>query len=696
MKNLILIISFISTAFAVNAQQNKTAPADKPEYVIAKLGLKAKGYNNKIVLRWAVNNPAAWPLLQRAGVWVERAVLDEQNKLTTNTWTRVNKTPVKPWTAEQFKKPGLLQNADNNLLIAAEALYGTPATMVSAKVNSNNIMLAGQEYQNRFTMALMSADLSPQAADALGLRYQDSINVNPKYKYTYRVYAAVSHPVIKIDTAYYFYTGNLKDEKKAPEMVLTRGLDRKIEVYWPKSSPQNNFTSYNVERSADGKKFTRLNKTPLMFSGSDTTTKEYVFGDSVENYKTWHYRVNGIDAFGDTSYYCPSVSAQAKNKTAPPAAYLNAKADKKGNVTLNWTKDEHPGRPISGYLLRRGRSIDVLDETVHPQILPKTTLTYTDKPGKLDDGVYYQLIAIDTAGNYSFSNVPFVFTNDTIAPKAPLGLAGTVDTLGNVKLSWNHDYQDNIIAYRLFVSNNPNATFSPVTPGYISDTAYVDKLSNTILNRKIYYKVVAIDGNNNHSIMSPNLELKKPKVVISPAPVIGKFKVSQKSVQFEFSLLAEDDMAQINVLRKPAGTTIWTPITKLPIAARIYTDSTVNSGTRYEYALQSVDNDQKKSAMSNPLSVLVYNAPAEAPVGLQLKTDKNTVTLNWSAPKQPAKFFIIYKDNGQGLAQYTSVDGNVLTFKESSAGKVRYGIKAVYQGQQTSDVTESAWATLMP
>ncbi|MFC4141553.1 fibronectin type III domain-containing protein [Pedobacter mendelii] len=695
MKYFLILLSMLCFSKAAESQTKTTKPVD--ERIKSDLILKAKGYNDKIVLRWGINNSIAWPFLQQAGVWIDRAVLDENNKLTDQQWIRVNKTPVKPWSAAEFQKPGVLNMSDKYMMMAAQALYGNMGVSVKSDTDLDSIRLASMVYNNNFTMAMLAADLSPSAATAMGFRYEDPIKVKPKYKYTYRVYPAASHPAFSVDTAYYIYAGYLKDEVYAPRSVQARGKDQAIEIYWPKKDLYNNYTSYNIERSIDGKSFRRLNKLPLAYSKSDTTTKDFVFSDSVANYKKWFYRVNGIDAFGDTSYYCPTVSATAMNQDAPPAGHLTAQTVANGSVILQWSQAEIKGRPLKGFVIRRGRNREVLDEAAHKEILPNGTTTFTDKPGKLEGGVYYQLISIDTAGNYAFSNIPFVFASDSIPPKAPLGLKGIVDRSGKVKVSWNLDYTDNVYAYRIFVSNNPTSTFSPVTADLVRDTTFTDSISFTLLNRKLYYKVVALDGNNNHSNFSEVLELIRPKKNPSPAPVISGFNVTKKAINFTFGFPPDDEIMGVQILRRLSGDTTWKPLAKLGKLATSYSDSTAVAGTNYEYGIQTIDVFQMSSLTSFPLSASARAVDHQSAVSALTakQDDKKGIRLNWTLTGDKPVFYIVYKDGGKGLVQYKSADAATLFFvdNQTAVAGSKYGVQAVYPDQSKSGI---AMVTVQP
>lgn len=690
MKKSLIIYFLLGLLFSANAQ-NQVADNDK---VNASLLLRVKGYKEgRMVLRWNVDNTVVWPFLQQTGFWIDYAILDENNRHTTSDWVRLNPEPVRPWTEEKFRSALTGTDSDDDLLIAAQALYGS--TEMEADENDlGSIIDADMAYQNIISFAMLASDRSPIAADAMGLRYEYKTDINSKYKYAYRIYPAGHYPLFEVDTAYYIYAGFLKDEVTAPNMVKATGRDGYIEISWPKDGVYNTYTFYNIERSADGKKFQRLNPEPLLYNLADTLQQNFTYSDSVANYTTWYYRVNGVDAFGDESYWSITTSAMASNQNAPPVAYLYAKlASGSEEVELKWDQEIIADRPLQGYVIRRGPERNQLDEAIHAEILPPDTRTFRDKPDYLVDGVYYQVIAIDTAGNYSMSNIPYVFAYDTIPPAPPTGFRGTIDSLGVAHLEWDRDYSDNVYAYRLFVANNPEHTFSPVNAALIEDVVFTDSLSSTISNRKIYYKLVALDGSNNHSEATEILTLTRPKLIASPAPVIGLFTVGDKRVTFEYSFFEDEEIMSALIYRRQVGETEWNQIASLPPNNTSYTDTTVNTGVRYQYMVRTKDVFDMLSGESFPVQVSVYNVSRVAP-DLQVNTvsEQNSTSLQWVLPNEKIKYFIVYKDTGNGFTQYKSVPATETHFSEASSGRFRYGIKAVYEDNNIdSPLIEGKW-----
>ena len=678
-----IILVVVGSVRMSMAQDNNT----EDEYIKGKLMLKLKPYKDKVVLRWAIDNSTAWMVLRSAGIKIDRIILDEKNNPIGRGWETITPVGVKPWNETVFKTVGLPDSTNDALMMVGEVLFGSSVLPNATVDNLGSIQDAGMEFDNKFLMAFMAADMDAKAADALGTRYEDMLVVNPNYKYAYKIYPAIElPPVFQIDTAFYITQGSLKDEKHGPVSLMGDGGDKVIHLTLPKNPFYNTYSSYYFERSIDGRNFKQIHDKPVAFNQIDSVSS-YLYRDSVDNYVTYYYRARGKDAFGDMSEYSNVASAMGVNTIAPPKGLLFSSLNGE-EVTLTWVQDRLENRPLAGFVVRRGKTAENLDEYLTDKLLPPTQLEFKDRPSDLLKGVYYQVVAMDTAGNYSGTNVQYVFAYDSIPPAAPLGLYGTVDSTGIARLSWKTDKVDNIQGYRVFTSHSLSSDFSPITSDLIRDTVFIDTLDRSVLNKRVFYKFVAVDGNNNHSPFSEVLMVERPKMVKTPAPVIQNYLVSKNAVSFNWAIPNASDHKAIKVLRRIASDTAWTTIADLAINIDSYEDKTVAESRQYDYAIATIDDKGRWSEISYPLSVFVYANDPDQVNEAKMKEKDGKVILSWKIPKNSnVKFFILYKDNGEGLEQFESVSGadrEIVLEKEKSR---KFGIRIVYDDQKRSELT---------
>src|SRR5690606_3972221 len=126
---------------------------------------------------------------------------------------------------------------------------------------------------------------------------------------------------------------------------------------------------------------------------------------------------------------------------------------------------------------------------------------------------FYIVAAVDTAGNNSMSLTTYGHLIDSIAPSAPTGLKGVVDTSGLVHLSWNSSIEPDLLGYTLQFSNDSSHVFTTLTNKPIADTFYTDTIMISSLTEHVYYRLIAVDRSFNYSEASPFLGLIKPDIV---------------------------------------------------------------------------------------------------------------------------------------------------------------------------------------
>ena len=107
--------------------------------------------------------------------------------------------------------------------------------------------------------------------------------------------------------------------------------------------------------------------------------------------------------------------------------------------------------------------------------------------------------------------------------------------------------------YKIYFSHDPAQSFVQLTLYPTEERSFTDSITLKTLTKKIYYRVVAVDQNNNHSPYSAVLELKKPDMIPPTPPVILNASVSGSGVQVDFSNSASTDAIRYMVFRKEAG-----------------------------------------------------------------------------------------------------------------------------------------------
>jgi fibronectin type 3 domain-containing protein len=658
----------------------------------ANIFLIGKSFGDSILLRWSPTTPGSWGYLNRTGYTVERNSFQNESDFDPAAYEKLTSVPLMPRPLEQWEN--IVMNGPDKELsaIAAQAIYGKSFT-----TSGNTIYQAADEFMNRFSFCILSADLSPVTADALGLRLVDR-NVAPGRHYMYRVYPTIPSQKYQIDTAY-FVLQNVEGEA-VPTPVISDVYESefRINFSWEKSIHEPVFSAYYVERSENGRSFQALTKIPFVNPESDnieSKTTAFQFADSVtENYKPYHYRLIGITPFGEKSPPSAVLIAMGRDRTPPPAP-INVAATPigQGIVEISWEMSSYPP-DLDGFYIGRGDDLNKNFQPLHENKIPKDSTSYIDFHSDQLSGNYYVVAAVDTAGNGSISMVSYAAIVDSIPPSSPVGLVGEIDSTGVVTLKWNWGSEIDLAGYMVYFTNSADHVYSMVNQMPLADTIYTDTIQIKTLTRNVYYKIKAVDTRWNYSEYSGALELTRPDIIPPTSPVFSNYKVTEEGVQLEWIPSSSNDVAGYEL-------EIYTNqelVRKIYIEKRdslkryTYSDTRVEPGNLYTYRAYTLDEAGLRSKSSDPVSIKAIDTKPKSAVtdlSASMNATDNSVFLKWSySQTEPVKRFILYRAvEGATFVTYKSLPGSEHSFSDHTIRKgmtYEYTIKAVYNsGKQT-------------
>lgn len=651
----------------------------------------ARGYGDSIVVRWAPGSAPAWMLTRKAGFILKRRVF---RKEAGNKYHLVDSATmaIKPWPMEKIAAH-FTASHDSLSLIAAEALYGTPKTPFSQKAGGNSMQMIMDRYneqKGRFGFSLLAADFDPAAAEALGFRYVDR-DVKPGLHYLYAVWPAATQAQARKDTGLVMVEGSEHFRPMPlPAMTSVAG-DHVVHLFWPTVDTTNGYTGYRIERSEDGSHFTALNRLPFIPSNQkpDDLGKPARYDDSVAvNYKKYDYRVSGIDPFGTWSLPSPTITAAARDLTAPAAPRITEIHTTAGGkqIQLHWEKPVMEG-DFKGYAIGRATSLKGPFEPLTNDLLTAAAHDITDDHPNTNAPNFYIVAAVDTAGNAGRSEPAYMNVDDHEAPAQPTGLAGTIDSTGRVSLHWRWNREPDLAGYRVFFSNAAKDIFTPAHGNMLSDTLFTDSTTLHTLTHGLFYKVIAYDRNMNASPPSEILRLERPDTIPPMAAIIHVFNVTDTTVSLRWYRSASDDVAKQDLFRRMDTTGTWTFLRTFGPMDTSYVDTTVQTGMRYAYALETIDSTGLRSGRSFPLQVYVYaNAAAGSLRDLAVKQEGGLSVITWPPPQRKVNFYILYrgKNNG-GLRMAGNIPGDQVRYEDKVAhGSYQYAIKAVFDDGHSS------------
>lgn len=720
---LLLSALFIVVCFPVFAQVDESMqsqeadttfiPDDDPLYDFTVI---TRSYGDSVVLRWAAHDAAIWILANHYGWNIYRDKTESELTEGDTVFTiKLNSEPIRPLSLEEMQRR--YDSTHTYVGVAAQALYG-PSYFNPKESDGmeNYIFRRDQEQTQRQVMAYLAAEGHPDAADALGLRFVDR-TVKKGEVYTYHVECLIPRdiarlPIQVLDVVCQPFSRT--DNQLVPKISFLQNSPFTAFIFWPK----NQLSGYYVERSEDnGKNWISLTEAPIF--GHDPSKDDYeVFGDDIGRLLVGHvgfidslkldkkyvYRVRGFDAFGDYAPSRKSETFQMEDLIPPTIPVLEFIVPEDNKVcTLNWfvekTDDDLKGFVVTFSDGPEGPWNRITD------VLPPDTRQWVDKNAYDRGRGFYRLFAMDKSGNVSYSLSQINNIEDDIAPSAPTGLVGVVDTSGVVLLEWNENPEKDVLGYRVYFANQLDHDFMQKTGRRYEENSFWDTLSMHTLTKYIYYYVVAEDNSHNFSLPSDTLAIPVPDIVPPGAAVLKDHTQTDESVTFSWMQSTSNDVVAYVVYRKKDNEKQWKQVRifhpeELEPGAHItFTDYPEPSATNYNYCIEVFDNSRLSSGKTGQTTVRFRGASVvEIPLTLKASLNKAKTCANleftYEYKSKKDYYGVIYKSvNGEPAypcASFHRGENKYTDCNLKAGDKVTYTVQMFLGAGKRSQVSKEA------
>ena len=337
------------------------------------------------------------------------------------------------------------------------------------------------------------------------------------------------------------------------------------------------------------------------------------FGQQVY-WKKDHIYVNGKEV--------ATVTPLPADQTAPAApGGLTAPEITATSVRLNWSaSSDSGGSGLAGYRIYRqaGATAPLPVGTVAAGVL-----TFRDDPVTPSTGYTYTVRAFDQAQNLSAASITVSITTlasntDTSPPSPPVNLTGTALSQTAVNLRWlgaTDTGGAGVAGYRVQRGTSVLATLPA------SALSYQDSTGSQ--NTTYAYKIFSIDGNNNASTASADVNVTTlPET--TPPTTPGNFSgtgLSTTSIRLTWSASADSGgsgLAGYKVYRSGtlvSGTNLITGTT--------FDNTGLTPNTSYSYTVVAVDGVGNTSAPAGPISVSTLAPPPFSTIVFQDSFDRD-------------------------------------------------------------------------
>jgi len=568
LKIILLLASLLTTGSGVWAQDSNTGKADTWQgdtivrpltepLLTSKIKLLTRSYGDRVVLRWLPEDYVSWRALCQSGVNVLR---QDRQTFKVDTLAMM----FKPLTRQQFEDK--YPTSDSLAMVAMGSLYGEGRLGENQTREKPGSQGANVELNNEqdlsFAYAMLVAEWRPDLAEALAVGLTDH-SARHGLLYDYYVQPSTTdfggriiyEPGVSENVANVAY----KPEPYTPELEYELVSPRRMTISWIDVQ----HSSFEVERrDANGGAWERLNNKPYISMVQDTEIEGLsIYNDSVPHNGTWQYRIMGHDAFGTLSEPSPVLTAYARDIEAPKAPqikYIVIERPDDANLSSRvlahvvWQISDSLEQDLQGYVVHyynekiTGRQWRPLNDHL---LAPTDTVSVIDVTG-LRTGMI-SVMAYDDSGNTAQSLAQLIRITDYKAPAPPDSLRAIVMPEGYIILSWQPHPDDNDISYYdLAFANDSTHVFLQANQGGITDPMFIDSLALDVNQKYIYYKVRAVDYENNFGEWSPILQVMRPHNTPPSTAHLEESWHNEKGMHMEWVVGTDADMTYHEFLRR--------------------------------------------------------------------------------------------------------------------------------------------------
>lgn len=524
------------------------------------LFLNAFPTKDSLVLRWATNAPAIYEAGKQNGYLLQKATANDEAFITLST--------IRPYSEAEIQETLLEKPEDDATQIAAHILQNELVTALGGEPE----ITAAFDHNNKIMVALnfvmLAADLSATAGNMLGLRHV--INDYPvDEKAIYRI-IGFDNDGIGIDTAYYYHNGSFAALPPVQQLQFEQNHTR-LQLKWNYSDYSSIYTAYDIYRAENQSgPYERLNKSPIYTASSDADHNFLM--DTVQISTQYYYRVQGYSPFGMKGPMSPEFGHYAKDQHVGYEA-LSIKAQ--GNheqIDITWEPEiEAASRDkLKGIRIFKSNSESGLYSALHPGYLSAQTRTFADTMIRNERMHYYRIVAYNQDEFEQSSSVILADYIDTLAPAPPADLFGYIDTTGIARIIWRPNAERDLDGYRIYKSNRPDGTYYHTHDLLHHSHEFTDTVGLKFLTKQVYYKVVAVDFNNNHSDYSTLLILERPDTIAPVAPKIVEYQKAGDQIVLSIIPSSSEDVKATYLIRSCLNKV---DSIALGLGERSYTDS---------------------------------------------------------------------------------------------------------------------------
>ncbi|GIZ15731.1 hypothetical protein [Capnocytophaga catalasegens] len=380
-----------------------------------------------ICLRWAVDSPVAWQKSNTIGFQLERYTILRNGTLLS---------PAERLDLGTFVVPSLnawktLVEQNDNAAIVAQAIYGEDfqVEMASGQNAIEGIVNKAKEIEQRFSFALMAADLDFDVAQFAGWGYVDKqVKNNEKYLYKIRLLPSEK---LSLDEA--TVIGSLGEYEQLPAPIDFTAFfqDQKVLLTWDYKILSNLYSYYFLEKSEEKAPFKPISELPVVNMNQNANSPAMIYIDSLsENNKEFSYRLRGKTIFGSYSPYSETLTGKGLKALSAAAQLSQIQPTTKKQYRILWNFPKENEHEITHFALLHAS--DDKNYQIITDNIPVSQREILHLP--FSSSNYYKIRTFGKDGSKQDSFAMLIQPEDETPPAIVQELSGTIDSLGVVQL----------------------------------------------------------------------------------------------------------------------------------------------------------------------------------------------------------------------------------------------------------------------
>ncbi len=242
--------------------------------------------------------------------------------------------------------------------------------------------------------------------------------------------------------------------------------------------------------------------------------------------------------------------------------------------------------------------------------------------------------------------------------------------------------------YGVYYSDSRIGEYSLLSRTLSKDSVYSTKVALNLLNKKLYYCLIAYDSHLNASKSSDTLVLLRPDTLRPVSGNILAYALSDTSIYLRWANSPSLDLRQTYLLRQSEGDSRAVLLCQYPsgMVEGSYLDSCVLEKVNYTYILLSEDDtglysDSLKIVLSTTYSGI---RQALSDIVYELNREKRSVKLSWAIPTRKVIRYTLYRQGPQDsyLSSYRVIRGDYGSYVDvglSVSCEYKYRLMALYE-----------------